>query len=84
MSPQEYAKELVQLYLDASVDVAYVDNENDLNIGSGYMNIKSAIGCAIIDVDNTIKSHQLWSTEQDEYYYYYNEVKQELIKLKQQ
>jgi len=36
------------------------------------------IACALICVEEIILSHAIWSTEQDEYLDYYNEVKQEL------
>jgi len=42
---------------------------------------EAAKRCALICVEQIILSHQQWDTEQDEWFDYYNEVKQEINKL---
>ena len=82
MTPKEKAKELIDTYLD-------IENYNNLNLDlfcdECGMNIQSAKYCALIAVDEMIKL--LVDLSGDSFIYikeviYYQEVKQELLNLK--
>ena len=88
MSPQEKAINLIELFgaLDISI-IAKCDNSPC--IPSGCMTYISAISCAIIAVDEIIKANpiipltlMLESEAIDEAIEYWQEVTQDLIKLK--
>ena len=82
MSAKDKAIELVIKYWSINVTVKGCGERGNPCLITSNMLTDSAIQCALIAVDEIIESHQIWSTEQDEYYDYYNEVKKELLNLK--
>jgi branched-subunit amino acid permease len=84
MTPQEKAKELINRYSEIEIEPGRFD---------GYitMNLYEAIKCAIIAVDEILKTimsrylinNQEVANFQIEKMVYWQEVKEELIKLKQ-
>ncbi len=76
LTPKEKAKELVQRYIDE----AYQEDENNL-----YTPI--AKQCALIAIDEIIKSLENYGKESDELqnmendFRYWQEVKEELLKM---
>ena len=67
MTPKEKADELYNIF--------------DMIIYSDQDEHDQTKRCSIRCVEQMILSHEIWSTEQDEYLDYYNEVKHELSLL---
>lgn len=59
MSPQEKAKQLVEKYLNLSVNVIHTDCEGDISIAAGTPTQSHAKQCALIAVDEIIDSEAL-------------------------
>lgn len=53
---KEKAKELVEQFYNQPINFPYVDSEDGRCIGAGYMTHNTAKQCALIAVDNEIKS----------------------------
>jgi hypothetical protein len=71
MIPKDKAKELVEKFLKQIIELAYAETKTK----------ELAKQCALICVEEILKSHSDWSTEQDEVFDYWEEVKQEIEKL---
>lgn len=67
MSPKEKAKELYEKY-----EFVYIQN---------YASKHEVKQCVLIAIDEILQSHQDWSTEQDEYADYWQQVKYEVERL---
>ena len=67
MTPKEQANELYNIF-----DMIIYSDQNEHDQCK-----RCAIGC----VEQMILSHEIWSTEQDEYLDYYNKVRNELSLL---
>ena len=80
MTPKEKAKELVNKYLDTVIHFPYIDTEDSICIGVGYMVYASAKQCALVAVDELIVSYnaiyRTWKHAK-----YWQEVKNEIEKL---
>lgn len=83
MTAKEKANDLVEKFLNQTINFPYIDTVDKQCIGSGYMTYKSAVSCAIIAVDEIIKefknSDSLYAT--NFLAAYWAEVKNELEKL---
>ena len=86
MSPQDKAKQLVEKYLNLSVNVIHTDCEGDISIASGTPTQSHAKQCALICA-NEIRMQIESSTPKDDPYAnlfafdYWNEVKTEIEKI---
>lgn len=56
MTPAEKAMELVEEFLNQTINFPFIDSDGDQCVGAGYMTYKSAIQCALIAVDEIIKA----------------------------
>lgn len=54
MTPDQKANERIKKYLNTPIDFPYIDTEDGQCIGSGYMTYKSAVRCAINEVDEIL------------------------------
>jgi hypothetical protein len=82
MIPQEKARELVNKYLNTSIDFPYLDSQDGNCIGTGRMTHYSAVKFALIAVEEIIEAIDWHEFEQpNEEYDYWNEVKKEIEKL---
>ena len=83
MTPKEKAKELVNKYLDTLIHFPYIDTEDSICIGAGYMVNACAKQCALVAVDEILKAVD----NPDETYLmknsvdYWQDVKNEIEKL---
>jgi hypothetical protein len=82
MTPQEKARELVNKYLNTSIDFPYIDSQDGNCIGTGFMTHYSAVKFALKEVEEITKAIDWHEFEQpNKEYDYWNEVKQEIEKL---
>jgi len=89
MTPKERADELVDKYLLLTIDFPYTDTQDGQCIGNGYMLYNSAKQCALITVNEIIKSSPARSPINDSSdamphfraVEYWQQVKQEIEKL---
>jgi hypothetical protein len=82
MIPQEKAREMVNKYLNTSIDFMYIDSQDGNCIGTDCMTHYSAVKCALIAIEEILKAIDWHEFEQpNEEYDYWNEVKQEIEKL---
>jgi len=80
MSPQDKAKQLVEKYLNLSVNVIHTDCEGDISIAAGTPTQSHAKQCALIAVDEMIKTAEIFDYCET-IVKNYNEVKTEIEKL---
>lgn len=83
--PKEYAIELMNKFKSFDVSVFYYDEYGDTNIATNKLLDKSAIDCALICIEEIIQLKFLENIpciDEKEYIEYFNEVKKELINLK--
>ena len=53
---EEKANELIDKFLNLPIHFPYIDSDGDQCISTGYMTYYSAVDCAIIEVDEILKS----------------------------
>ena len=58
MTPKEKAKELIEKFYKIKLDFIYV-HDNDSYVGNENMTYKSAVKCAIIEVDGIINYEKI-------------------------
>ena len=75
MTPKEKAIELVDKFLNQDINFPYIDSEDGQCIGAGYMTYNSAKQCALIAVDEILKTNPYKARN------YWQEVKKEIEKL---
>ena len=80
MAAKQEAEQLVNMFVDQPINFPYIDTEDGLCIGSGYMTHNSAKQCALITV-NVILSRCIDEEEQYRAYKYWEQVKQEIENL---
>ena len=86
LTPEETAKKIILLYLNANINFPYIDTQDGRCIGSGYMTHKSAKLCALIHVNALMEEvgPEHWGSETDKAYsrfVYYEKVKQAMEKI---
>lgn len=83
MTPKEKAKQIVESFLNSSINFPYIDTEDGQCIGSGYMTYKSAIKLAensVNEIALKIAGHHKDAILTD-YIEYWQEVKSEILDL---
>ena len=76
MTPKEKANELIEKFYKIKLDFIYV-HDNDSYVGNENMTYKSAVKCAIIEVDEIIEANP-YSAVGNSTCKYWQSVKNEL------
>ena len=82
MTPKEKAIELVDKFYQTTPNEAWINEP--LEIAEEYKAWNQSKQCALIAVDELISSHNKWddyAQTNSEEYYYWQEVKQEIVEL---
>jgi hypothetical protein len=82
MKKNEKAKEIIDIFLNQTINFPYIDTVDGQCIGSGYMTYNSAKKCALIYVNGMIAEHTWKSTTLFEpQKRYWEDVKAEIEKI---
>jgi len=58
MTPDQKANELIEKFENVTINLPYIDLDNDQAIGEGCMTYLSAVKCAIVALNEIIDIHK--------------------------
>jgi len=81
MKAKEKANELVEGFSSLAINFPFIDSQDGKCIGAGYMTHQSAKACALIAANEAFLSVDWASDFNDEKRKFWQQVKEEILKL---